>query len=300
MIYDAIIIGAGPAGITATVYAVRKGMRIAVISKDIGGQVTKTSVVENYTGYQEITGEELAKKFNEHMKEFKLDFKQTKVRNLTKDNNIFTVDTEKEKFQGKTLIIATGAKPRELEVEGEKEFKNKGVTYCATCDAPLFTGKDVAVIGGGNSALESGLQLVGIANKIYMINKNESFKGDKILIEKIKANPKVKIINNAYTEAILGEKFVRQIRINQKGKQIRIDIQGVFVNIGYIPNTRIAENLVRLNSRGEIEIDSFGQTNVPGIFAAGDCTDIPYKQIITAAGAGAIAALSAFNYLSKT
>jgi thioredoxin-disulfide reductase len=299
MIYDTIIIGAGPAGITASVYAARKGMKIVIISEDIGGQVAKTSVVENYTGYQEITGEQLARKFDDHMKEFKFDFKQIKVRNLAKDNNIFTVETEKEKLTSKTLIIATGAKPRELKAEGEKEFKNKGVTYCATCDAPLFAGKDVAVIGGGNSALESGLQLTNIANKIYMVNKNENFRGDEILVKKIKESPKVEIINNAKTKAILGERFVEQIKIDKGGQEIKLDVQGVFIDIGYVPNTRIVENLVQLNSKGEIEIDSFGKTNVPGIFAAGDCTDVPYKQIITAAGAGATAALSAFKYLSK-
>ncbi|MBW6441012.1 FAD-dependent oxidoreductase [Patescibacteria group bacterium] len=299
MIYDSIIIGAGPAGISATIYAARKGIKFKVISENIGGQVTKTSIVENYTGYQEITGQELVKKFQNHLKEFNFDFTQSSVEKINKDNHFYTVATSSEIFQSKTIIIATGAKPKELNVSGEREFRGKGVTYCATCDAPLFHNKEVAVIGGGNSALESALQLTGIAKMVYILNINSKFSGDKILVNKLENNGKVIIFHNAITTEIKGEKFVKGINFFQDNKINDISVQGVFIEIGFVPNTKLVENLVKLNRKNEIEITASGQTSEKNIFAAGDCTNTPYKQIIIASGFGAIAALSAFNYLAK-
>jgi len=299
MIYDTTIIGAGPAGINATIYAVRKGMKVMVISKDIGGQVSRVSVIENYIGYQEITGAELTKKFNDHLNKFNFDFKQTEITNIKKSDDLFEIQTDSENISSKTVIIATGARAKELNIPGEKEFKNKGVTYCATCDAPLFRGKNVAVIGGGNSALESSLQLSTIANKVYMINKDESFSGDKILSDKLSKNDKIEILYNTQAKEIDGERFVESLELQQYNKTKKIKVQGVFVEIGYKPNTSFLQNLLKLNSNGEIEIDSFGRTSKKGIFASGDCTNVPYKQIIIASGAGAIAAISAFNYLAK-
>ncbi len=299
MIYDSIIIGAGPAGITAAVYAARKGMKIKVISKDIGGQVSKTSIIENYTSYQEISGAELANKFNNHLKEFNFEFISSEVKKINKRDNLFIISFDSNEIICKTIILTTGSNPRELDIPGEKEFKNKGITYCATCDAPLFLNKDVAIIGGGNSALESGIQLSTIANKVYMINKNNSFKGDRILAEKLSKNKKIETIFNAQIKEINGNKFVESLKFEQVDKLKQINVQGVFIEIGYEPNTKLIQTLLKLNSKKEIEIDSSGRTSEKGIFAAGDCTNVPYKQIIIASGAGAIAAISAFNYLAK-
>lgn len=299
MIYDLIIIGAGPAGITAAIYAARKKLKFLVLSKDVGGEVAKSSIIENYTGYQEITGEELTKKFEQHLKEFEFDFKLTEVKKIEKENDIFLVKTGSEEFRSMTLIIATGTKPRQLNVKGEKEFKNRGVTYCATCDAPLFIGKDVAVIGGGNSALEATIQLISIAKKIYLIDIADELIADKVLIEKAKMSPKVEFFSNTKVLSILGNKFVEKIRIDQKGKEKELNVRGVFINIGYIPNTDLVRNLIKLNRKGEIDIDINNQTNISGIFAAGDCTNVPYKQIIIAAGEGAKASLSVGQYLNR-
>jgi len=266
MTYELIIIGGGPAGITAAIYAARKRMKFLVITRVIGGQLMNNAFIENYTGYQEISGGELVSKFEEHLKEFKFDLEMDEVINTSIENDIIQVKTKSRNFKSKTLIIATGASPRKLNVEGEEEFRNRGVTYCATCDGPLFLNKDVAIIGGGNSAFETAIQLIEIANKIYMIE---------------------------------GKKFVEKVEFEQKGQRKTKNVQGVFIEVGYIPQTSIFKGLIELNPMGEIITDRFKKTNRPGVFSAGDCTDIPFKQIITSAGDGAIAALSAFEFLSR-
>ena len=300
MTYELIIIGAGPAGVTAAIYAARKGMNFLVITEVIGGQLMKNAFIENYTGYQEITGAELVSKFEEHLKEFKFDIETDKVINISMKNDIFQVKTKSERFKSKTLILATGASPKLLNVKGEEEFRNRGVTYCATCDGPLFFKKDVAIIGGGNSAFETAIQMMDIANKIYMIDIAEELVGDKILIDKVRSHNKVEFFSNSILTAIKGDKFVEKIEFEQKGQRKTKNVQGVFIEIGYIPQTSIFKDMVELNPVGEIITDRFKQTDMPGVFAAGDCTNIPFKQIITSAGDGAIAALSAFQFLSKT
>ncbi len=299
-IYDSIIIGAGPAGITAAIYAARKRLNFMVISKNVGGQVILTSVVENYTGYQELTGKDLTEKFNQHLKQFKFDFKETEVKSLKKAGDFFIIETDSESFKSKTLLIATGARPKMLNIKGEKEFKNRGITYCATCDAPLFTDKGVVVIGSGNSALDAVLQLINIAQKIYLLVRSDTLKGDKIMTEKVKASPKVEILFNTTMSEIFGDKLVEGVKIDQRGKIKKLAVQGVFIEIGYIPNTEIVKDFVSLNSSDEIEINNFNQTSVAGVFAAGDCTNVLYKQIIIAAGEGSKAAISVFEYLAKT
>lgn len=297
-IYDLIIIGAGPAGITAAVYAARKKMDALVIAKDIGGQAARSGDIQNYTGYQFITGPELAIKFEEHMRKFNFEIKENEeVKELTSRNEILSIKTEKDNYQAKTVIVASGKRSRELGVPGEQEFKNKGLTYCATCDGPLFTGRDVAVIGGGNSALDATLQMIKIANRIYVINKHENFKGDGIMQNKVRADKKVSIFNNSRVKEILGDSFVQAIKIEENKEEKILDVQGIFVEIGLIPNSDFAIDLEK-NERKEIVVNQRNETNIPGVFAAGDVTNILEKQIIIAAGEGAKAVLGTFRYLS--
>ncbi|MBU4509972.1 FAD-dependent oxidoreductase [bacterium] len=296
--YDLIIIGAGPAGITAAVYAARKKMNILVITKDIGGQASWSGDIQNYTGYQFISGPELAIKFEEHMRKFDFEIKENEeVKEVTSRNEKLFIKTDKDNYQTKVAIVASGKKSRELGVPGEQEFKNKGLTYCATCDGPLFAGRDVAVIGGGNSALDAALQLIKIANRIYIINFTDNLTGDGIMQEKIRADKKVSIFNNSRVKEILGDSFVQAIKIEEDKEEKTLDVQGIFVEIGLIPNSDFAVDLEK-NERKEIVVNQRNETNIPGVFAAGDVTNVPEKQIIIAAGEGAKAVLSAFRYLS--
>ena len=298
-IYDLIIIGAGPAGITAGVYAARKKLDFLVISLDIGGQAAWSGDIENYTGYQFITGPELAQKFQEHMRKFDIALKENEeVLELVKLGQVIRLKTNKADYQSRSVIIASGKKSKELGVVGEKEFKNRGLTYCATCDGPLFSGKDVAVIGGGNSALDATLQLIKIAKHIYIINNALSLSGDAIMRRKVEEADNVTILNNFSVTVILGNKFVNGIKIKNGHQEKELAVQGVFVEIGLIPNSVFIKD-VEKNLKKEIIINLRNQTNIAGIFAAGDVTDVPEKQIIIAAGEGSKAALSAFHYLSK-
>jgi len=295
--YDLIIIGAGPAGITAAVYAARKRMELLVISRDIGGQAAWSGDVENYTGYQFITGPELAMKFEEHLRKYNISLKENEtVTEVKRSGNHILVETDKSAYQAKAVIIASGKKTRELKVPGEKEFKNRGLTYCATCDGPLFSSKDVAVIGGGNSALDAALQLIKIARHVYLINITAQLGGDQVMREQLEKSDKVTIFNQAQITAVMGDKFVSAIKINRQGKEENVSVQGVFVEIGLIPNSEFALE-VEKNSLGEIKVNCHNETSIPGVFAAGDVTDVPEKQIIIAAGEGAKATLSVFRYL---
>jgi len=297
-VFDLIIIGGGPAGITASVYAARKRMNFLVVTRDIGGQTVWSSDVENYTGYQFISGPELAGKFEDHMRKYNVNLKEGEgVVELTKKDDKAYVKTEKDIYQARTVIVASGARSRELNVPGEKAFKNKGLTYCATCDGPLFSGKDVAVIGGGNSGLDAALQLINIASHVYLVNIAGELTGDGIMAEKVRQNKKVTILNNSRVTGILGDKFVHAIKVTNGDKEETIDVKGIFVEIGLIPNSEFARDLAK-NSGGEIKVNCRNETNIDGIFAAGDVTDVPEKQIIIAAGEGAKAVLSTFRYLN--
>jgi alkyl hydroperoxide reductase subunit F len=302
IMYDLIIIGAGPAGITAAIYAARKKLNFLVISKNIGGQTLLSPEVENYVGYQYLTGAELMKKFEEHMKTYNIEVKQEEVKNIEKGP--LRVITEKETHETKTIIIASGKRYKSLNVPGEKEFLGKGVSYCPTCDAPLFAGKDVVVVGGGNAALTTALQLTKFVNKLYIINISPNLTGDKIMRERLIQTGKVEVFNKSEMLEISGSKFVDAVRIKTGGKEKKLAVQGVFVEIGLVPNVSFA-GIVKRNMHDEIMISRSTQmykenmTSVAGIFAAGDVTDVPEKQIIVAAGEGAKAALAVDDYLSK-
>lgn len=298
-VYDLIIIGAGPAGITAAIYAARKGMNFLVLSVDIGGQTAWSGDIENYTGYQFVTGPELTAKFEEHMNKYSLMVKENEeVKSVEKEGRTVHVKTIKELYEARTVIIASGKRSRELGVPGEKEFKNRGLTYCATCDGPLFANKKVAIIGGGNSALDAALQMINIAAHVYIVNISPRLTADNIVRQKVKENEKTTIFNNSKVEEILGEKLVKGIKVKTPSGEEILTVEGVFVEIGLIPNSDFVKNLDK-NEKGEIKVDISNRTSMPGVFAAGDVTDVPEKQIIVAAGEGAKAALSAFKYLSR-
>jgi len=296
---DLIILGAGPAGITAAVYAARKRMDLLVISPDIGGQAAWSSDVGNYTGHQFITGPDLVAKFEEHMRRYGVEVKEgERALEIRKSGDIVWLRTDKGAYEAKTAIIATGKRSKELGVPGESEFKNRGLTYCATCDGPLFSGKDVAVIGGGNSALDAALQLIKIAREVYIVNNLPSLLGDPIMRQKVESSDIVTVFNGAQVLEVLGERMVSGIKIKSQDKEEHLSVQGIFVEIGLMPNSDFAQGLAK-NELGELEVNNRNETSIPAIFAAGDVTDVPEKQIIIAAGEGAKAALSAFRYLSQ-
>ncbi|NQT33112.1 MAG: FAD-dependent oxidoreductase [Candidatus Omnitrophica bacterium] len=297
--YDLIIIGAGPAGITASVYAARKEMDFIVLTMDIGGQTAWSGDIENYLGYQFITGTELTSKFEEHIKKYNVEVKEAEeVIEISKNGDDVLVRTDSSEYRARSLIVASGKQSKPLGVPGEEEYRNKGVAYCATCDAPLFAGKTVAVIGGGNSALEAALQLIKIAKHIYLINITPELGGDTIIRDKVAASDNVTIMNNSQVKEIFGSTFVEGIKIETEKKEETLSLEGVFVEIGLKPNTAFKSDLEK-NEQGEIVVNCNNETNTPGIFAAGDVTNVLEKQIIIAAGEGAKATLSAFRYISK-
>jgi alkyl hydroperoxide reductase subunit F len=297
-VYDLMILGSGPAGITAGVYAARKRLDFLVVTKDIGGQAALSGDIENYTGYQFITGSELALKFQEHMQAFDIKVNMPEVvQKVAKEDKLVKIITDRGEYLSKTVIIATGKRPRPLDVQGESKFKNRGVSYCATCDGPLFKDKVVAVIGGGNSALDAVLQLMRICPKVYIINITEQLTADPVMVEKVTQADNVEVLNSTKVRRIYGDVFVQGIEVEKEGKNLDIKVEGVFVEIGLIPNSEFID-IVEKNKQGEIVVDCYNHTNVEGIFAAGDVTNVPEKQIIIACGEGAKACLSAFRYLS--
>lgn len=302
--FDLIIIGASAAGVSAAMYAKRRNIHFLIISENIGGEVATSGEIENYLGFTHTDGIELSGKFKEQLKYHGIEVKEGNVEIIEQRDNFFIIQGKQNgsslELETKVVLIATGVHPRELSVTGEKEFRNKGLSYCTVCDGPLFKDKIVATIGGGNSGLESVLMLAQIASQCYLIQLGERLKGDEVLIEKVKNSPKIQIIYNARTKEIFGDTFVRGIRYEDTKsggiKEIRVD--GIFVHIGMVPNSSFID-LVEKNEFKEIKVNSLCQTSVPGIFAAGDVTDIPYKQISIAAGQGACAALAVVDYLNK-
>ncbi|MCS7119643.1 MAG: FAD-dependent oxidoreductase [Nitrososphaerota archaeon] len=295
-VYDLVIVGAGPAGITAAIYAARKRMNFVVLTLNVGGQVTYSSGVENYTGFQYITGEELAAKFYEHLNRYSFELKMEEVKSVKPLNGMFLVKTDRSEYRSRTVIVATGRRPRELNVPGERELRNRGVTYCATCDAPLFENMDVAVVGGGNSGLEATLQLTRIASKIYLIEVMPQLKADPILVERALATGKVEVWLGTRVLEITGDRTVNGIKVERGGVTSILPVQGVFIEIGSAPNSGMID-FVEKNKWGEIIVNCACETSYPGLFAAGDVTSVPEKQIIIAAGEGCKAALSAYRYL---
>jgi alkyl hydroperoxide reductase subunit F len=300
--YDLMIIGGGPAGMTAAVYTARKKLNALLLSKDVGGQVNWTLGIENYMGYQIIEGPQLIKKFEEQVKQFPIDMKiGENVGSLSRISGGFEARTESGKtYQARAAIIVTGKRPRPLNVPGEEKLRGRGVTYCAICDGPLFADMEVAVIGGGNSALEVVDDMVKIASHVYLVSLTP-LTGDQVLIDRIKsANNLTMFLEHEVTE-ITGEKLVDGIKIRDLGtkQEKELHVSGVFIEIGLMPSSDLVKNVATLNSVGEIEVNCNNETNVPGLFAAGDVSSVPEKQIVVAAGEGAKAALQAHRYLQR-
>ncbi|MBW2606999.1 MAG: FAD-dependent oxidoreductase [Deltaproteobacteria bacterium] len=302
LIYDVLIIGGGPAGLNAALYASRKVLKTILISYNIGGQVADTYDIENYLGFSQIETADLIRKFDEHVEKYGIEkLLGTKITSLDLTGKIKKITTgEGNTYYSRTVIIATGKRPRPLNVLGEKELIGRGVAYCSTCDAPLFAGADVAVIGGGNSALEAVIDLAKVANKIFMVSLTP-LTGDPILINKVSSLSKVSIFTKHDTTRVIGDSNVKEIEIKSldTGEVSRLKVEGVFIEIGLLPNSDIVIDTLETNRQGEIIIDNVCRTGITGVFACGDVTSIPYKQVIIAAGEGAKAALSAYDYLNK-
>lgn len=300
--WDLIILGAGPAGMTAGVYAARKQLDVLVLTGDIGGQATWSSGIENYLGYIYITGTELVKKFEEHLRTFNITLEYAKISRLAHGSGNFQVTVEDGRaFSARSVIIATGKSPRLLGVPGELEFRGKGVTYCSTCDGPIFSGMDVVVVGGGNSGLDSAVQLMKICPKVYLVEREAQLRGDEVLQKRVREASNVEVLTGTHVTEILGDAFVNAVNVQNagSGESRKLDVKGVFVEIGLLPNTPFVAELLALNKYGEIPVDCGSRTGIPGLFAAGDATDVPEKQIICAAGDGAKAALGAYSYLVR-
>ena len=303
MMYDLIIIGGGPAGATAGIYASRKKIKTLLITKNFGGLMSGKSVtIENYPGFEEISGSELISRFEKHLKKQQIEIENDSVIKIEKNDQEFSVLTEKKKqFQSKSVIIASGSEPRNLGLPEEKEFIGRGVSYCSTCDGPFFSNKNVAVAGGGNSGFETAISLTDYAKKVYILEAGKELKADEVLQEKAKKTGKIEIMTGASIKKIQGEKFVSSLVFEDQRKDLKtLEVQGLFVEIGWRPATSFVKGLADLNEKGEIVIDfKNNQTKIPGLFAAGDSSSVLYKQIIVAAGEGAKAALSAYNYLDN-
>ena len=309
--FDLIIIGGSAAATSAGIYAARRRLNFKIITKDFGGEVATSGEIGNWPGIPQTDGITLANQFKEHLKFYNVIPEEgIEVDKIVKqEDSTFLIKTKNgQDYNARSVIVTTGVHPKGLNISGEKEFRNKGVSYCTTCDGPLFAGKITAVIGGGNSALEAGLMLADISLKVYIINKNSQFKGDKVLLDKLVAKKNVEIIYNAKTTQIIGEKFVTGLKYENSPAgegEHEIKVNGIFIHIGMVPNSDIISDDVQKNNFGEIIVNKNCETSstssgqaIPGLYAAGDVTDVSFNQIVIAAGQGCIAALSAVNYLN--
>jgi alkyl hydroperoxide reductase subunit F len=301
VLYDMLIVGGGAAAMSAAVYAARKMINFALITLDFGGLIKETSEIDNYLGFQNIQARDLIEKFEEHVKSFDIPINVgVPVTEITKKDNIFTVLLDNgSKFSSHTIIFSTGEHHRPLNVPGEREFLGKGVAYCATCDAPLFKDKKVVVAGGGNSAFITALDLMRVNAEIFLVNFSKGWQADETIQQRVKKYENVHFLDNHEILRINGKDNVESVIIKNRtaGSEEKIQCDGVFIEVGLIPNSGPVKNLVKLNELGEVAVDYFGRTDIPGFYAAGDVTSVPYKQIVISAGDGAKATLSAYDFL---
>lgn len=297
--FDLIIIGAGPAGIAAGIYAKRAMLDCLIIDKQgIGGQMVLSDLIENYPGFLSISGFELMNKFKEHAEKLGINIKQTEVESISKSDDRFTIKLASEEIQAKSVIIATGAKPKKIGFPGENKFTGRGVSYCATCDGPFFRDMEVAVIGGGDTAAKEANYLTKHAKKVYLIHRRNELRAEKINQEKVFENPKIELIWDSVPLEIQGVDIISHLLINnvKSNEKSLLDVQGVFIFIGHEPNTEFIS--VKKDENGFILTDENMQTSIKGIFAAGDCRHKRLKQVVTAVGDGALAAVSAEDYIN--
>ena len=306
--FDVLVVGGGPAGASAAIYAARKGIRTGIVAERFGGQVMDTLGIENFISVPYTEGPKLVASLEQHVKEYEVDVmnlqRAAKLLPASENRGLIAIELENgAKLQTKAVILSTGARWREMNVPGEKEYKAKGVCFCPHCDGPLFKGKRVAVIGGGNSGVEAAIDLAGIVAHVTLLEFADTLRADAVLQAKLNSLPNVTVIKSAQTTEVTGDgQKVNGLRFKDRvsGEEKQIDLEGIFVQIGLLPNTDWLKGTVNLSKFGEIEIDAKGQTNVPGVFAAGDCATTPYKQIIIAMGSGATASLSAFDHLIRS
>ncbi|HJW27419.1 MAG TPA: alkyl hydroperoxide reductase subunit F [Rhodocyclaceae bacterium] len=302
--FDVLVVGGGPAGASAAIYAARKGIRTGVVAERFGGQVLDTLAIENFISVKETDGPRMAAALEQHVKEYDVDIMNLQRAAKLVPGDLIEVQLENgASLRARSVVLSTGARWREMNVPGEKEYRNKGVAYCPHCDGPLFKGKRVAVIGGGNSGVEAAIDLAGIVAHVTLLEFADKLRADAVLQRKLFSLPNVTVITNAQTTEVTGDgNKVNGLRYTdrQSGEGKGVELEGVFVQIGLLPNTDWLKGTVELTRFGEIQIDARGETSVPGVFAAGDCTTVPYKQIVIAMGAGATAALSAFDHLIRT
>ena len=303
--FDVLVVGGGPAGASAAIYAARKGIRTGLVAERFGGQVSDTVGIENFISVPYTEGPKLVAHLEEHVKEYDVDVMKTQKAVAVRKTDSGLTEVELANgavLAGKSVILATGARWREMNVPGEQEYKAKGVCFCPHCDGPLFKGKRVAVIGGGNSGIEAAIDLAGLVEHVTVLEFSDVLRADAVLVKKAEATANIDIIKMAMTTEVIGDgERVTAIKYQDRntGESHVIDLAGIFVQIGLVPNTEFLKGTVELTERGEIIIDGHGQTNVPGVFAAGDCTNVAYKQIIISMGAGATAALGSFDYLIR-
>ena len=301
--YDVLVIGGGPAGAAAAIYAARKGIRTAMLAETFGGQVMETLGIENIIGTKYTEGPKFMAEVEAHVREYPVDIITSQRAAKLEKNELLELKLNcGAVLKSKTAIIATGAKWRNIGVPGEQEFKNKGIAYCPHCDGPLFAGKDVAVIGGGNSGVEAAIDLAGIVNHVTVIEFMPELKADKVLQQRLHSLNNVTVVTNAQTKEIFGSSKAEGLIYSDRGsgKESTVHVQGIFILIGLVPNTDwLADSGIERTKHGEVIVDKHGSTNIPGVFAAGDCTDSVYKQIIISMGSGATAALGAFDYLIR-
>lgn len=300
--YDTIIVGGASAGLTAALYASRQGMKTLILTKDIGGQALLTDSIENYPGFEHVGGFELMQMFEKQAKSFGAEFIYEEVTEIHESEpGCFTVHTSGNEYLGCTIILAFGKTPRDLGVPGEQQLKGKGVSYCAICDGPLFKGKKVSVVGAGDPALDAAILLKSVAAEVYVLHRSDKPVGSEESIQILKNDSKVRFISNAVVKNINGTTKVESLTYEDivRKTQSNLLVDGVFIEMGYIAKTDFVRDLVQLNGMKEIIVDRECSTSHPGIFAAGDVTDTPFKQAVVSAGQGCIAALSAYNYLQK-
>ncbi len=300
--YDLIIVGGGIVGFAAAVYAGRFRMKTLLIGDSFGGTLSLTHLVENYPGFKKISGLDLTQKVKEHAMDYDIEAKQDKVTSIERESHgCYKVSTESETFRTKTILFATGTEWRKLNVPGEKEFLNKGVHYCATCDGIFYRDKIIAVVGGSDSAAKEALLLSEYGKKVYIIYRRERIRAEPINLERVEQNSKIEVINNTNIEEIKGDEYVTHVILDRPYKGSKeFELDGVFIEIGHLPLSDLAATLgVQINEKGEIKTDREGRTNIPGLYAAGDVADLPFKQAITGVGEGVTAVFHAYNYVKE-